>query len=231
MISCKKCGKQFEITNDRHFIFICSECMNGFNVETSVDTGSMDYDIFLDEKKVGFIEEVSNSVVKSYIVRKIHCLGECVRTESEDVNEIIDEIRNAIKQAHEKEIIKQENKKAIVEKYCKEYNGRSVCLYSHDYLGYQDSLVTLRNFGQGQWLIVEKYFLSGEFRFERETEIFDTIISLEEFRTWITEFVETYFDELSNHRFNERDGLPHIEDFGRVLSVKKEIYGSERKEC
>lgn len=222
IIRCHKCDKEYKIKNKNHFICICSECMTGYTIET-LDETKMDYDIFLDEKKVGYIEERINPVVKSHVARKIHCLGECVRTESKDANEIIDEIINAIKQAHEKEVINQDNKKALIEKYCKDYNGQDVLLYSHDYLGYQESQVALRNFGQGQWLIDEKYFLSGEFRFERETEIFEIINSFEEFRIWITKFVEAYCDELYNYLFNEREGLPHIEEFGKVIRIKKEL--------
>lgn len=222
IVVCKHCIKRFDIESDFGYMCVCPNCLKVCN-DDFYDVPFDRFNIFWGEKRIGFVEKKINSVVKSHVVYNIYYVDKSRRIENpKDINEIYEILTNDIVYAideEKKRIINDKN--AMIKKFADEFskgNSQIWLLDKGDISRYHDT-VTLHKNILGKWEIYESR-LSPEFSFSRTTEISEHFYLADDFKRWITRFVDRYFDIFYTGIWPPEGGLPNIEDFGTAGKLR-----------
>ena len=223
IVECKECKKRYEIESGCGYMCVCPDCLKPCN-DDFYNVPFNKFNIFWGEERDGFVEKRTNSVVKSHVVYNIYYTGGYRRIENpKDINEIYDFLTNEVIHEIDENLKKIENdKNAMIEKFVKEFAEESHQIWlldCGDISRYHDT-VTISKEHSGKWVIYESR-LQNWLSFSRSTEISESFSSVDDFKRWITKFVERYFKIFYSKNFLTNGGLPNIEEFGEVLSCKK----------
>lgn len=223
IFECNSCRKWFGFDSDCGCICVCPDCLKVCNE----DCYRFPFDklnIYWGEEKVGTVEKRTNSVVKSHVVYNIYYYGGQRRVENpKDLSEIYDVItKDAITEIDNKFKKVSNDKAAMIDKFIDDFSKDRYPMWlleRGDISRYHD-VVTISKEHSGKWVIFEAR-LSDRFSFSRKTEISESFSSVDDFKRWITRFVDRYFDVLYSNSWPMHEGLSHIEDFGTVINCKK----------
>lgn len=223
IVECKECKKRYEIESNCGYMCVCPDCLKSCN-DDFYNVPFNKFNIFWGEEREGVVEKRTNSVVKSHVVYNIYYTGGYRRIENpKDINEIYDILTNEVIHEIDEKLKKISNdKKAMIEKFADEFskgNSPIWLLDKGDISRYHDT-VTLHENSLGKWEIYESR-LYPEFSFSRKTEISEHFYLADDFKRWITRFVDRYYDIFYNNNWPSEGGLPHIEDFGTMVSCDK----------
>jgi hypothetical protein len=223
IVECKECKKRYEIESNCGYMCVCPDCLKSCN-DDFYNVPFNKFNIFWGEERDGFVEKRTNSVVKSHVVYNIYYTGGYRRIENpKNINEIYDILTNEVIHEIDENLKKIENdKNTMIEKFVKEFAEESHQIWlldCGDISRYHD-VVTISKEHSGKWVIYESR-LYDKFSFTRDTEIFEEFSSVDDFKQWITRFVERYFEIFYTKNWPTHEGLPHIEEFGTVISCEK----------